>query len=181
MRAERAHTFLATPSRMQNHRSKERRAAQRRLYSRISTLKRRTSCGRGTPCVNTFSEAIASIMLRETPDDRRVAAPGLHLTHGRVTIVVVWKRFVKKMNKQRLSEILVEVEIFSQHSIQYPSIPCEERLRQRPSNADISAVHGYRQRLSAGECRWFDVHLPESREMRSVASSLRSTTKRTRG
>ena len=98
MPAERAHTFLATPSRMQNHRSKERRAAQRRLYSRLSTLKRRTSCGRGTPCVNTFSEAIASIMLRETPDDRRVAAPGLHLTHGRVTIVVVWKRFVKKMN-----------------------------------------------------------------------------------
>ena len=37
-------------------------------------------------------------MLRETPDDRRVAAPGLHLTHVRVTIVVVWKRFVKKMN-----------------------------------------------------------------------------------
>ena len=35
-------------------------------------------------------------MLRETPDDRRAAAPGLHLTHGRVTIVVVWKRFVKK-------------------------------------------------------------------------------------
>ena len=96
MRAERAHTFLATPSRMQNHRSKERRAAQRRLYSRLSTLKRRTSCGRGTPCVDTFSEAIASIMLRETPDDRRVAAPGLHLTHGRgrVTIVVVWKRFL---------------------------------------------------------------------------------------
>ena len=89
MRAERAHTFLATPSRMQNHRSKERRAAQRRLYSRLSTLKRRTSCGRGTPCVNTFSEAIASIMLRETPDDRRVAAPGLHC----MTIVVVWKRF----------------------------------------------------------------------------------------
>ena len=79
MRAERAHTFLATPSRMQNHRSKERRAAQRRLYSRLSTLKRRTSCGRGTPCVNTISEAIASIMLRETPDDRRVAAPGLQL------------------------------------------------------------------------------------------------------
>ena len=84
MPAERAHTFLATPSRMQNHRSKERRAAQRRLYSRLSTLKRRTSCGRGTPCVNTISEAIPSIMLRETPDDRRVAAPGLHLTHGRV-------------------------------------------------------------------------------------------------
>ena len=98
MPAERAHTFLATPSRMQNHRSKERRAAQRRLYSRLSTLKRRKSCGRGTPCVNTISEAIPSIMLRETPDDRRVAAPGLHLTHGRVTIVVVWKRFVKKMN-----------------------------------------------------------------------------------
>ena len=77
MPAERARTFLATPSRMQNHRSKERRAAQRRLYSRLSTLKRRTSCGRGTPCGDTFSEAIASIMLRETPDDRRVAAPGL--------------------------------------------------------------------------------------------------------
>ena len=106
MPAERAHTFLATPSRMQNHRSKERRAAQRRLYSRLSTLKRRTSCGRGTPCVNTISEAIPSIMLRETPDDRRVAAPGLHLTHGfkhgRVTIVVVWKRFVKKMNLLRI-------------------------------------------------------------------------------
>ena len=94
MRAERAHTFLATPSRMQNHRSKERRAAQRRLYSRLSTLKRRTSCGRGTPCINTISEAIPSIMLRETPDDRRVAAPGLHC----MTIVVVWKRFVKKMH-----------------------------------------------------------------------------------
>ena len=88
MPAERAHTFLATPSRMQNHRSKERRAAQRRLYSRLSTLKRRTSCGRGTPCVNTISEAIPSIMLRETPDDRRVAAPALHF-------VVVWKRLVK--------------------------------------------------------------------------------------
>ena len=116
MPAERAHTFLATPSRMQNHRSKERRAAQRRLYSRLSTLKRRTSCGRGTPCVNTFSEAIASIMLRETPDDRRVAAPGLHLTHGRVTIVVVWKRFVKKMNLLRilyLQFFLNEIAVFS--------------------------------------------------------------------
>ena len=80
MRAERAHTFLATPSRMQNHRSKERRAAQRRLYSRLSTLKRRKSCGRGTPCVNTISEAIPSIMLRETPDDRR--------SFGNVTSVV---------------------------------------------------------------------------------------------
>ena len=116
MPGERAHTFLATPSRMQNHRSKERRAAQRRLYSRLSTLKRRTSCGRGTPCVNTFSEAIASIMLRETPDDRRVAAPGLHLTHGRVTIVVVWKRFVKKMNLLRilyLQFFLNEIAVFS--------------------------------------------------------------------
>ena len=92
MPAERAHTFLATPSRMQNHRSKERRAAQRRLYSRLSTLKRRTSCDRGTPCVNTISEAIPFIMLRGTPDDRRVAAPGLHC----MTIVVVWKRLVKK-------------------------------------------------------------------------------------
>ena len=98
MPAERAHTFLATPSRMQNHRSKERRAAQRRLYSRLSTLKRRTSCGRGTPCINTTSEAIPSIMLRETPDDRRVAPPGLHC----MTIVVVWKRFVKKMNLKNL-------------------------------------------------------------------------------
>ena len=91
MPGERTHTFLATPSRMQNHRSKERRAAQRRLYSRLSTLKRRTSCGRGTPCVSTISEAIPFIMLRETPDDRRVAAPGLHC----MTIVVVWKRLVK--------------------------------------------------------------------------------------
>ena len=91
MPAERAHTFLATPSRMQNHRSKERRAAQRRLYSRLSTLKRRTSCGRGTPCINTISEAIPSIMLRETPDDRRVAVPGLHLTHGRVScMTLLW-------------------------------------------------------------------------------------------
>ena len=89
MRAERAHTFLATPSRMQNHRSKERRAAQRRLYSRLSTLKRRTSCGRGTPCVNTISEAIPSIMLRETPDDRRVAAPGLQGQSGISGILAV--------------------------------------------------------------------------------------------
>ena len=103
MPAERAHTFLATRSRMQNHRSKERRAAQRRLYSRLSTLKRRKSCGRGTPCVNTIFEAIPSIMLRETPDDRRVAAPGLHF-------VVVWKRFsaglapVQKPSNRGLSE-----------------------------------------------------------------------------
>ena len=37
-------------------------------------------------------------MLRETPDDRRVAPPGLHC----MTIVVVWKRFVKKMNLLRI-------------------------------------------------------------------------------
>ena len=120
MPAERAHTFLATPSRMQNHRSKERRAAQRRLYSRLSTLKRRTSCGRGTPCVNTISEAIPSIMLRETPDDRRVAAPGLHC----MTIVVVWKRFrFRKKNESLrilyLQFFLNEIAVFSVYRALY--------------------------------------------------------------
>ena len=50
-------------------------------------------------------------MLRETPDDRRVAAPGLHC----MTIVVVWKRFVKKLNILRilyLQFFLNEIAVF---------------------------------------------------------------------